>query len=373
MMKIIIKLTTILFFCICTNSYAADKYRIVNDALNREVKIPFKVKYIICSGSGCLRLATYMQANDLVVGVDEMEKKKNVFEARDYAIAYPEYKKLPLFGGMKGLDNPELILNLNPQPDVIFKIHSASGFDPEELQDKTGIPVVVLKYGDLGYFIDDFFDSLNIIGNVLGKEKRADELITIVKSTMNDLKRRTENIPDKEKLSCFVGGVAYNGPHGLCSTEPAYSPFKMVNVKNVAFDKEKNIKDLTHTTISKEKLLDWDPDIIFIDLATLQSSGRGSALYEIKSDAVYQELKAIKSGNIFGLLPYNYYSMNFDSVLANAYYIGKLLYPDKFSDILPEKVADKLYSAFVGKNIYSVFDSIYGKLSFRRIPLENIK
>jgi iron complex transport system substrate-binding protein len=367
------KLLTAIFFLVFNvcflNASSEINYKIVKDAINREIKVPKKIKNIMCSGSGCLRLLTYMQAEKLIVGVDDMEKRDNVFDARAYAIANPQYKKIPLIGGFRGFDNPELILTSEPLPDVIFKIYSPTGVNPAELQKKTGIPVVVLKYGDLGYFKNDFFDSLKIIGKVLNKEKRAEDLISFVNFSIEDLDKRTENILKSKKKSCFVGGVAYNGPHGLNSTEPAYSPLKMVNGLNVAFDSTKAESKLLHVSISKEQLLDWDPNIILIDLATLQTENTGNALYEIKNDAVYQELTAVKNGNLYGVLPYNYYSMNFESVIANAYFIGKLLFPDRFKDICPETKADEIYTFFVGKPVYKTLDKTFGGLSFKRISL----
>ena len=343
-------------------------YRTVKDALNREIKIPVKVKNIVCSGSGSLRLITYMQGEELVIGVDDMEKRENMFDARAYAIANPQYKKLPLIGGFRGLDNPELILMLDPQPDLIFKIYSTSGQNPIELQKKTGIPVVLLKYGDLGHHKKDFFNSLNIIGKVLNKEDRAESIISFINSAVDDLNTRTKDIPKSEKNSCFVGGIAYNGPHGFASTEPAYASLKMVNGLNVAYDDTKNAEELSHASISKEQILEWDTDIVFIDLATMQSNDTDNALYELKTDAVYKELKAVKNGEVYGLLPYNYYSINFESVIANAYYLGKLLFPDRFKDIFPVKKADEIYTFFVGQSVYSKLDETFGNLSFKKIP-----
>ena len=37
-----------------------------------------------------------------------------------------------------------------------------------------------------------------------------------------------------------------------------------------------------------------------------------------------------------------YYSTNIDTVIANAYYIGKVLYPDEFRDIDPAEKADEI-------------------------------
>jgi iron complex transport system substrate-binding protein len=342
----------------------------ITDALKREVEIPDKTQHIICSGAGCLRLITYLEAEDMVIAVDDVEKRKNIFDARPYALANPQFKNFPLFGEFRGHDNPELILALDPLPDVIFKTYSQSGYDPIELQNKTGIPVIILKYGDLGSNIEDFYNALKIMGKILNKEKRADNIISFFNDCINDLNERTKNITDNKKKSCFVGGIAYRGPHGLQSTEPAYPPFKMVNADNKAYDKTKSPKELTHADVAKEKIIEWDPEIIFIDLSTLQLDIKANALYEIKNDPVYKELGAVKNGNIYGLLPYNWYTGNFGSIIADAYYIGKILYPDSFKDIEPEKKADEIYTFLVKKPVFKKMNEDFNNLAFKKISLK---
>jgi iron complex transport system substrate-binding protein len=96
------------------------KARTVSDAMGRSVNLPDDVRRVICSGTGCLRLLTYMQAQDLAVAADDIESRRNRFDARPYALANPQLKDLPVFGQFRGQDNPELILTLDPQPQVIF-------------------------------------------------------------------------------------------------------------------------------------------------------------------------------------------------------------------------------------------------------------
>jgi len=40
-------------------------------------------------------------------------------------------------------------------------------------------------------------------------------------------------------------------------------------------------------------------------------------------------------------------------MIADAYYIGKVLYPEQFSDVDPEKKADEIFTMFVGKPVYT--------------------
>ena len=103
------------------------------DAAGRTVVIPEKVEHIICSGAGCLRLVSYLGAQNLVVGVDNIEKRNNKFDARPYSFANPQFKHLPVFGEFRGRDIPEKIISLPILPQVIFKTYAGSGYDPIKL------------------------------------------------------------------------------------------------------------------------------------------------------------------------------------------------------------------------------------------------
>ncbi|GAB6192213.1 iron ABC transporter substrate-binding protein [Desulfocastanea catecholica] len=347
--------------------------REISDAQGRNLVIPETVKKIICSGSGCLRLLTYLQAQNMVVAVDDIEGRRRQFDARPYALANPGFKELPIFGEFRGKDNPELILTLPEQPEVILKVvattQGAAGLEPEKLQQKTGIPVVVLHYGNLVNQRNDLFSALRIIGDVVGKRPRAEELIAYFQQAIDDLHRRTADIPDAKKPSVYLGGVAYAGPHGFQSTEPTYPPFRFINARNLADGANAAVKDLNNTDIAKEKIVAWNPDILFLDLATLQLGDKAGGLHELKTDPAYQTLTAVQTGSLYGVLPYNWYNQNFDSILANAYFIGKLLYPDRFYDIDPQAKADEIYTFLVGKPLFHEMNSQFQNLAFARVPL----
>lgn len=343
----------------------------VTDSFGREVTVPDNPSRIICSGPGALRLAVYLQAEDRVIAVDDIEKRRSTFDARPYAIAHPELKELPLFGEFRGHDNPELILGLEPQPQVIFKTYPKMGYDAEELQKKTGIPVVTLEYGDLSGNRDALFSSLRLMGDVLNKEERAEDVIEFMSAAISDLEQRTAGIPMDDKISCYVGGIAFKGPHGIQSTEPAYPPFIFINARNVAFDSEKPLREQLHADVAKEKILEWDPDILFIDTSTLQSGDKSGALYQLMNDGIFENMKAVKSGEVYGLLPYNWYTRNFGSVLANAYYAGTILYPDNFGDINPEEKADEIYSFLDGDPVLTQMNESFSGMAFSRIPVKN--
>lgn len=339
----------------------------IADAAGRVLSVPDPVHHAICSGPGALRLLTYLGAQDLIVAVDDIETMRRRFDARPYALAHPEFKEYPIFGEFRGFDNPELILALERQPQVIFKTFATMGYDPVELQEKTGIPTVVLEYGNLDTHRPKFSKSLRIMGQIVGRQDRAEEIIEFFDSAMNDLKSRTDGVPESDKKTCFVGGIAYKGPHGYRSTEPGYPPFMFVNAANVAYDESLMGKASRQVTVAKEKLLDWDPDVLFLDLSSLQLEGKASGLWEIGNDPVLKTLAAVQAGRVYGVLPYNWYTRNYGSILANAYFIGKILYPDRFEDVDPVVKADEIYEFLVGRPVFNEMNAFFMGMAFKSV------
>jgi len=328
----------------------------VMDLTNRTVTVPSAPQRIIGLGAGDVRMLVYLQATDRIVGVDQMEKGKTNTTAlgmgfpsgqdRPYNIAHPELADLTLVGS-RNAGNPELIIA--QKPDVVFATWT-TGKDADALQEKTGVPVVSLVSGDLGKNKPQFYQSLRTMGKILGKDARAEEVIAYIDETMNDLSRRTKDIPQENVKKVYIGGVSFNGAHGLLSTEPTYPSLKMIGGNNVASGAGAG----GQVMIDKEQLLAWDPDVIFIDESSY------TLVKEDMKDPVYQSLKAVKNNQVYGLMPYNWYANNYDTVLANAYYMGKILYPDQFADIDPAQKADEIYTKLDGKPVYPAMQQLFG-------------
>ena len=65
----------------------------VTDMAKRSVSVPATVNRIVALGPGALRLMTYLQATDRVVGVEDLEKGSPA--GRPYALAHPELARMP--------------------------------------------------------------------------------------------------------------------------------------------------------------------------------------------------------------------------------------------------------------------------------------
>ena len=349
---------------------AALSERILTDGFGRTVTVPVPATEVLCSGSGCLRYLVYLQGEDLIVGVDSIEKEGREMEGRPYALVHRDWMKdLPLFGEFRGKDDPEKVIAIDPQ--LVFKTGAAgqaSATNAEAvntLQDKTGIPVIGFLYGSLRNDVEkaEMYEGLRLMGKVTGKDARAEEVIAYIEMTMADLEQRTGDIPAEEQKRVYVGGVSLSGAHGIISTEPAYPPFLWVHAVNVASG-----AGTAHIDVAKEAIVDWDPEYIFIDVGTTQMDNEG-AIGQLKTDPALKGLSAVKNGRVYGVLPYNFYNTNYETVFADAYFIGKILYPDRFADIDPAKKADEIYTFFVGKPVFNDLNSQFRDLGFDQIPL----
>lgn len=363
--SVIIMLTLLLYL---SAAYAQpDESRTITDAMGRTHEIPGDVDKVICSNSGCLRLLTYLQAHDRIVAVDSIEIKGSPIDARPYALANPQFRSYPMFGEFRGHDSPELIAGLNPQPQVMFKTYAARSGGVNTLQDKINIPVIALGYGNLTHGRQELNESLQLMASVVGQEKRAMEIIDYFDQLQKDLEARAARVPEHQRPSCYIGGLGQAGPHGFQSTEPSYAPFAFLGAGNVAGDLSKSEKRVSHADVAKEQILMWDPEIIFVDISTMRLEKGVNALDQLRTDPAYQSLGAVQKGKVYGVFPYNSYTQNFESIFANAYFIGKILYPEQFVDINPMEKAEEISMVLNGGPAFEIISQQFNGMGFSRI------
>jgi len=348
------------------NNRDSDKTLEITDVTGRQIAVPANPDKVICSGSGCLRLLTYLDAHDRIVAVDGIEVKGSPIDARPYAIANPEFKTYPVFGEFRGYDNPELIAGLNPRPQVIFKMQPGGGIRPDKLTGKTGIPVVALIYGNLTYNREVLNRSLELMGDVVNQQERANEVIFYIDSLINDLKTRVA--AETSSPTCYIGGLGQSGPHGIQSTDAAFAPFDFLGLSNVAKQALEN-QQVSHLNVAKEQIIAWNPDVIFIDISTLRLGGDINALEQLRSDPSLKSLNALQNNQIYGLFPTYSYNQNIEVVLANAYFIGKTIYPERFSDIDPMEKAEEISVFLNGNPSFGKLNEMFGHRGFTRISI----
>lgn len=322
----------------------------VTDILGRTVSIPGETGSYACIGPGCLRLYCYVADTAKLVGVEDLEIS-NVSAGRPYALAIENLSEMKVIGPGGPGNAPDAELLFAADPDVIFTMYNSDASTVDELQDKTGIPVVALSYGDAEVFDEAIYESLTLIGKITGNEERAGEVVQYIKDIQTDLNNRTKDIADRP--SVYLGCQSNRGNHGIESTVGNYVLFDALNIRNAA--QEAGIPE--YASIEKEQILEMDPDIIIID------AGGYSILTDDYSSnpEFYNSLAAVKNSKMYMQMPYNWYSTNLEIAMADAYYIGSVVYPDAFSDVDIEARFNEISDFMLGIQCYKeVADTYYG-------------
>lgn len=334
---------------------AADRSSLeVIDEAGRRVVVPTEVKRIVALG-GALRLVTYLQAVDMVVGVEALETKP-LEAGRLYGLAVADrVRDLPVIGeGGAGGKLPDFERVIAVHPDLIVAV-GLDGGQVNTIQDKTGVPVVSVGSGAMGTLdLKRTRDSLTLLGRLLGRVERARELSVRIDSLERDLRARTAG--RAERRTAYVGAIGYRGRHGITSTDARYAPLAWVNGHNVADAVEQSDRQSGHVFIDQEQLLLWNPDVIFLD---------GSGIGKVREDyarnpAFYGMLAAVRNGCVWLMPPHNLYHTNIETALANAYFLGKILDPEAFVDIEPAVKADAIFELFIGVKAYDRLRQEYG-------------
>lgn len=317
---------------------AKGKTRTVTDGAGRQVEIPETVESIVCLNVGALRYTCYMQAQDLVIGVEDYEKEQSISRPYNY-VNYELFANLPVVG-KNGEHYPEEIIAADP--DVIV-MSAFDDKDADTLSKMTGIPVVLVPGSDK-MMDENAYETFRIMGEVYGKEERAQELIAYMDGIKAELDTRTAEVSEEDKPSAYVAGVSYKGAHGFEGTEAFYGPFDAIHAKNLA--------DETGQTgpfnVDLEQVLAWDPDVIFVDFNGLDLIREDYAA----NPEYYEKLTAVLEGKVYSQISFRSSASNLDTALADTYYAASILYPEQFADIDPEEKAVEIFETLLGVNFY---------------------
>ncbi len=335
--------------------------RTIIDALGREVVVPAKVERIVAL-SNVPRMVVYLGLVDKVVGYSGMDPERvNPLTAYAY-VSRDQWKNIPLVGtDSAGMTDyyPEEIIAV--RPDVIFCSYPLD--TAEKMQAQTGVPVIIVEMGNL--FEEDYNQSLRIIAETCGVEQRAEEVISYIDAMLADLDGRTGDIPEGDKPSALSAAATFKGAHGIEGVRVKDQVLDAVNAVNIAYQNITGSND-TAVEVDKEQILAWNAEYIFCDFGGVELVKQDVAA----NPNFYAQLDAYKNGRIYQYPSSTSYYSNLEIPLANAYFVGSILYPEKFADVDLEAKADEIFKFFLGVDGYmsvlNEFGASYGPIDFSK-------
>ncbi len=327
--------------------------RTVIDSFGREVEIPAEVKSIVCVGSGALRMISYLQCTDMLIGVEDADKAYETSTIRDYAhVYYESFAALPSIGKGGGTGNTAYVEELiTLQPDVILSGYNEEAL--EELAQATGIPCVSIRAKSINFIDESFYIAMRVAAQVLGAEERCEAVLAYIDDCKADLAARTVNISDAEKPTCYTGAVTFSGAHGFTGTYSNFGPFMALGANNVADETGED----GYFDADPEKIVAWDPDIIFLDpgnMTLVQEEYESNPGY-------FDSLRAVREGQLYSCISFNNYSTNVGYALADAYYAGTVMFPERFADVNIAEQTDEILQFLLGDAYYDemLADGLY--------------
>lgn len=345
-------ISCLLFACNQNETTTIDTITI-KDVLDREVTIQTNPQRFVCIGPNALRLYTYIADITKIVGIENFEIVQTP-KGRPYIELYQSFiDELPIVseGGPKATPNSENILLANPDVIIMSGYYDRNTIDT--IANTTQIPTIVItndtSEGTL--FSEDLMKSLEIIGSITGYEERATEVINYLNAVKEDLTSRTNDITTTK--TAYIGSLSKSGHQQITSTSGDYEIFDLVNITNIS--KLNNIQ--SHAIIDKETLLTWNPETIFMDANGYQLYLADKAVYT----DYYGSLQAFQNHQVYLQMPYNFYSTNLEVALANAYHVGKIMYPEQFADIDLTLMINQISQSFLHIDISEILiEDFYG-------------
>ncbi len=331
--------------------------RRITDMVGREVEIPLVVETIVPLAN-TPRMITYLGLADRAVGIGGMSFDE-INPVTAYAYANKKlWAEVPIVGtdAFGATDYyPEEIIKVNP--DVILCSYARELAD--EIQTKTGIPVVAVPMGTL--FGEDYEEALRLLADVCGVPERAEAVISFIGECLDDLDSRTAGIPAGDKPSVLGAAATYKGVHGIDSVYVKYAVFEAINANDVTGG---IMEEVDAVLIDKEKIIEWNPSYIFLDSGGVDIVKGDYA----ENRDFYAHLAAFQDLQVYQYPSSTSYYSNVEIPLVNSYYVASIVFPDQFTDIVFEEKANEIFKFFLGaENYLSELEASgfgYGKVTF---------
>ncbi|KGM30582.1 ABC transporter substrate-binding protein [Inquilinus limosus MP06] len=339
---------------------AAETQTVV-DVAGRSVEVPAEAKRIILGEGRQIYLLAALDTEApfrRVVGWrDDLEKAdRDGYEI--YRAKYPFIADLPRFGGAKeGTFDVEQALSLHPDL-VVMNLESKLATDEGGLIDKlaaVGIPVVFIDFRERPF--ENAEKSIRILGQVIGREERAEEVIAFRRAEIEKVTGRLASYtgPRPQVMIDRAGGYSDE----CCMSFGDENFGRMVSIAggdNIA----KGLIPGTFGTLNPEQIVAAKPDVVVV-------TGSNWTLYETAGawvgvgpgadrDASRARLQALMQRPAFTTIPatqsgrvhaiwHQFYDSPYQFVAIQA--LAKWIHPELFADLDPDATFRAFHERFL--------------------------
>jgi iron complex transport system substrate-binding protein len=301
--------------------------REITDMKGNSVKIPENVSRVAFLGGPSGQISYILGVQDRLCAVT-----KTLTSSELVGIFDPSMKSRPAVRTVSGMVNIEQLIETDPQLVI------AGDLDGEIVQRKSSIPVAF--FGDsMSIGVEDIKNEIRFYSSIFQTEERAKAYCDYLDSVAAMIRKRTGDIPGKNRK------VIFNG----------YGTSHLVTLGNDTFMKERfeiagciNAAETVSTAgkkeglhsglgeVSMEQLLQWNPDIIVLDTGRFE---------DLAKDSRWMSTKAVKNKQVF-IQPAGVFIWDrptAEAAVLHPLWLAMIAYPEKFKDISFTKEVQKFY------------------------------
>ena len=344
-----------------SGAIAAEKIKIT-DVTGREVEVSVPAQRVILGEGRQIYFVAALDTEDpfgRVAGWRDDFKKADLDGYNAYLEKFPGMDKIPTFGGMKdGTFDIEQAVAL--KPDVIIMNTEAKSATEEagyiEKLAKVGIPLVYIDFREKPMQNTDA--SMHIIGQLLGKEDRAEEFVAFRQAQIAKVTETLEKAADLKKPLVFVeraGGYSED----CCMSFGNENFGKMVELAGGVNMGTEFIPG-TFGTVNPEQIIASNPDQIIITGSNWELYVPGGNWVGVgpgadQTDAVrklgnlmqrpaFTGIKAVQKGNVHAIW-HQFYNSPYQFVAVQQ--MAKWLHPELFKDLDADATFKELHDRFL--------------------------
>jgi len=232
-------------------------------------------------------------------------------------------KSIPSAGSGSDV-NIEALLKL--KPDIVL----TWTFKPETVRfmEEKGLRVIAI-YPDS---LPELYDVMRLHGRLFGREKRMEESISKMEEIFKLIKERIARIPvDKRKRVLWLGGKPTSVACGIGVTNDILNLIGGINP--AASIRQRN------ADIPMERIIAWNPAVIFI------WGNAGYKTRDIINSPQWRFVKAVRERHVYKAPEWSTWSPRLAPI---ALWMAAKTYPEYFTDVDCEKVADGFYRKVFG-------------------------
>lgn len=315
------------------------------DAAGRVVVIPAQAERVISPFTMYTRLIVALGQCEKLVGISH----SCVLPEEEHGCNGTTLLDLPDVGPFGA--NIELIASL--KPDLIF----ASQTDVTTFTEKSNATVIAVSFSSDISMLTMFYRQIDMIGKALRCKVRADSMKQFIGEKLEPVISKTAAIPKEKRPRVYFAWTTWTGD--ILNTVSEFDPIELAGGINVARGAKNFAKGERGILVSREHIIRWNPDIIFVSRYQTQKWMKPEenttvpvTIKDIRVDPLLQSVKAVKNRRI-------YYTTAFcnwwphQRALVQVLYMAKLFHPEFYPDLDVEKEGNEIFKRFYGK------DSLY--------------